>query len=204
MQILLFDLGGVVVDYRGPERLAALSKGAMSAADARAALSSFDALHAFERGEISPEAFAQAAVKEWRLAVTPEAFIADFETWPERLFPGAKEAIAAMKGRFRIACLSNINIPHWRQAAALGLGGFFDHDFLSHEMRSRKPEPAIFQNVLTSLEVPVEAIIFFDDVAANIDAARAAGMNAVHIEHPRMLGPELTRVSETFAPSQPI
>ena len=110
MRTLLFDLGGVVVDYRGPERLAALSQGAMTLDDARKALSTNDALHAFERGEIAPEEFAATAVREWRLDASPEAFIADFETWPERLYVGVTEMIAALRRFFRLACLSNINI----------------------------------------------------------------------------------------------
>jgi glucose-1-phosphatase len=197
MQTLLFDLGGVVVDYRGPERLAALSKGAMTPDDARRALSAFDALHAFERGEIAPEDFAEAAVKEWRLDASPAAFIADFETWPERLYEGVKEMIAPLRSCFRLACLSNINIPHWRRAEALGLGGFFDHDFLSHEMGSRKPETAIYRDVADALKVPAGEIIFFDDVKANIDAASDLGMHTHHIEHPHLLGSLLKRVTQS-------
>ncbi|PQA89164.1 HAD family hydrolase [Hyphococcus luteus] len=195
MQTLLFDLGGVVVDYRGPERLAALSKGVMSVADAHAAMSASDNLHAFERGEVSPEGFAEKAVREWRLDLPPAAFIADFETWPERLYPGAKEAIEALKGGARLACLSNINIPHWRQAEVLGLAGLFEHAFLSHEMGSRKPEPAIYEKVLEALNAPAETIVFFDDVPANIAAARAAGLEAHHIVKPETLAPVLKQIA---------
>ncbi len=200
MLTLLFDLGGVVVDYRGPERLAALSGGVMSVADAHAAMSASDNLHAFERGEVSPEAFAQRAVREWRIDMAPDAFIADFETWPERLLPGAKAAIAAFEGKARLACLSNINIPHWRQAEALGLGGVFEREFLSHEMGARKPEPGIYRQVIEALDAAPETIIFFDDVLPNIDAARAAGLRAHHIGKPDMLAPVLKQVMRDRVP----
>ncbi len=178
MQTLLFDLGGVVVDYRGPERLAVLSEGAMSLAEARVALSTSANLHAFERGEIAPEDFAERAVEEWRLAVTPRAFIDDFESWPERLYPGVAEMIAAQKGRFQLACLSNINIPHWRRAKALGLAEMFGRAFLSHEMGARKPEREIFEKTVRALGSSPADVIFFDDVEANVQAAREFGLTA--------------------------
>ncbi len=184
MQVLLFDLGGVVVGYDGPGRLAALSKGAMSFEDARAALGGSANLHAYERGEIEEEAFAARAIDEWRLDMSPQDFIADFETWPDRLLPGSKAAIDRLRGRYRLACLSNINTAHWRQAEALGLGGWFEHAFLSHEMGARKPEPAIYEKAIASLGATAGQIIFFDDMPANINAARAAGMTAHHVPAP--------------------
>ena len=176
-QTLLFDLGGVVVDYRGPERLAALSEGALSLEGAHAALAS-DLLHAFERGEVSPEQFAQGMVENYRLPVSPQIFIEEFETWPERFLPGAREAIEALRGDYRLACLSNINIPHWRRAEALDLPPLFERAFLSHVIGARKPEPEIFAHALGELGGPAEAIVFFDDVPANVEVGGSPGLKA--------------------------
>lgn len=181
MQTLLFDLGGVIVDYRGPERLAALSKGAMSLGEANEALSSSDFLHAFERGEISPETFAHEAVAAWKLDLAPKAFIEDFEEWPERFLPGAQEALEALAGPYRLACLSNINIPHWRRAEALDLPAHFSGVFLSHEIGARKPEPDIYAHVIDALGGAPEKIVFFDDVMRNVEAARDHGLAAHHV-----------------------
>ncbi len=181
MQTLLFDLGGVVVDYRGPERLAALSKGRMSVDDAHEALSLSENLHAFERGEISPEDFAGNAVAEWRLDLTPENFIADFETWPEKFLPGAAPLVERLAGRYRLACLSNINIPHWRRCETLDLPRLFETHYLSHEMGARKPEPDIYEKVIEGLGAPPGEIIFFDDSQINVDAAQMHGLKAFHV-----------------------
>ncbi|WP_375210744.1 HAD family hydrolase [Hyphococcus sp.] len=178
MHTLLFDLGGVVVDYRGPERLAALSNGRLSLAEAHEALSITPALHEFERGELSPLAFAEHAVTGWGLDVTPGDFIADFETWPERFLPGARETIEALGGQYRLACFSNINIPHWRQAEALGVAPLFDHALLSHEIGARKPETHAYEKVIAALGGDASGIVFFDDIEANAAAARRAGMQA--------------------------
>lgn len=180
MQVLLFDLGGVIVDYRGPERLVALSHGKLSLSQAREALSC-DVLHAFERGEISEKTFSESITRDCGLDLSPEAFIADFETWPERYLPGTEALIANLKGRARLACLSNINEPHWRRCRALNLPRLFDAHFLSYEMGARKPDPKIYESVIASLGVPAADILFFDDVETNIDAAKRHGMRAHYV-----------------------
>ncbi|MFC6034235.1 HAD-IA family hydrolase [Hyphococcus aureus] len=176
-----------MVDYRGPERLAALSNGRLSLAEARTALSQTPALHAFERGELTPLAFAEQAVQQWELDVSPGDFIADFETWPERFLPGARDAINALEGKYRLACFSNINIPHWRQAETLGLAQLFEKTFLSHELGARKPEQRAYDLVINSLDAPPAGVLFFDDVAENVAAAREAGVQAQHVDAGRGL-----------------
>ena len=176
-----------MVDYRGPERLAALSNGRFSLADARSALSQTPALHAFERGELTPLAFAEQAVRQWELDVSPGDFIADFETWPERLLPGARDAIQTLEGKYRLACFSNINIPHWRQAEALGLAKLFEKAFLSHELGARKPEQRAYDLVIKGLDGSPDGVLFFDDVAENVAVARDAGVKAQHVDAGRGL-----------------
>jgi putative hydrolase of the HAD superfamily len=44
-----------------------------------------------------------------------------------------------------------------------------------------KPDPEAFQHVLRELEVQADAVVFFDDLQQNIDAARAVGINAVRV-----------------------
>ena len=48
-------------------------------------------------------------------------------------------------------------------------------------MGLRKPEPAAFAAIASAIDVPLERILFFDDTRANADAARAVGMQAVHV-----------------------
>lgn len=45
----------------------------------------------------------------------------------------------------------------------------------------RKPEARIYQHVLNAENVPAEQAVFFDDVEANVLAAKAVGINAIHV-----------------------
>jgi len=44
-----------------------------------------------------------------------------------------------------------------------------------------KPDPVIYQRALAALLVAPEAVVFFDDVAANVEAARAVGITAFQV-----------------------
>jgi putative hydrolase of the HAD superfamily len=52
-------------------------------------------------------------------------------------------------------------------------------------MGSRKPEPAIYLQALEWIGVDPGNVIFFDDLAVNIEAAKALGMTAVQVHSPR-------------------
>jgi putative hydrolase of the HAD superfamily len=60
----------------------------------------------------------------------------------------------------------------------LGYGDLFDGCFYSYELRVAKPDPAYFTTVLDRLGLPGRAVLFVDDNAANVEAARSVGLRA--------------------------
>ena len=61
---------------------------------------------------------------------------------------------------------------------ALGLKDFADEIFCSGDLNVAKPEPLFYSRVAALLSATPESIIFFDDSAANVDAAKACGWQA--------------------------
>jgi putative hydrolase of the HAD superfamily len=55
----------------------------------------------------------------------------------------------------------------------------FNHNTFSHRLGMAKPDAAIYRHAAEGLGVAAEEILFVDDLAENIAAARAAGMNAI-------------------------
>jgi putative hydrolase of the HAD superfamily len=55
----------------------------------------------------------------------------------------------------------------------------FNHKTFSHRLGMAKPDAAIYRHAAEGLGVAAEEILFVDDLAENITAARAAGMNAI-------------------------
>ena len=76
--------------------------------------------------------------------------------------------------------LSN-DVGEWarKRLPRLGLDGLFEAWVFSSEVRSPKPEPAIYGHLLEMLPCPPEACVFVDDRAANLDAARAPGLQTL-------------------------
>lgn len=60
-----------------------------------------------------------------------------------------------------------------------------DGFFFSCELGAAKPDPAFFAGAVEALGVPAEEILFVDDLAANVAAARAAGLRAEEWHHDR-------------------
>jgi putative hydrolase of the HAD superfamily len=56
----------------------------------------------------------------------------------------------------------------------------FTHNTWSHALNLAKPEPAIYRHAAEGLRTPPENILFIDDRIENIEAALAAGMQAIH------------------------
>jgi len=58
----------------------------------------------------------------------------------------------------------------------------FDHTVFSGELGMVKPDAMIFQACLQGLNALPQQSLFIDDVAANVDAARALGMKAIKFD----------------------
>jgi putative hydrolase of the HAD superfamily len=190
--ILLFDLGGVLVENTGFDELRRLRPGALSNADVRARWLASPSLRAFERGQISAGLFAEQFVKEWQLRIPPAAFLVEFERWPKGLFPGAEGLLHRLQSQYRVACLTNTNELHWSRRRELGL--LFDHVFLSHELGLVKPDAEIFEYVIQHLEVEPHRIAFFDDSLQNVEVAARIGIQAHHVVGLCELGTALSRL----------
>jgi glucose-1-phosphatase len=90
--------------------------------------------------------------------------------------------------RRRVPCyaISNTNDAHMAEMrrAFPGLLPRFDHVFASHEIGHRKPQPAAFEHVLREIGLPATQVLLFDDLPANIEGARALGLQAVLVRGP--------------------
>ena len=179
---LLFDLGGVLMDWAGPRELPAHLAAPVDA-DLRLRMAGCAATDAFERGAITPAAFAERFVRDWQVRLAPEAFLEHYVAWLRGLYPGAEELLARLGARYRLACLSNTNALHWEQSAAMRwLRQRLDVALSSHELKLRKPQPEIFAAALVRLGCAPHEVAYFDDLPANVAAARAAGVDAHQVD----------------------
>jgi HAD superfamily hydrolase (TIGR01509 family) len=182
-RVLLFDVGGVLVQLSGVETMLRwMGENATSDEMWRMWLHSTP-VREFERGRIGAEEFAAAVTAEFRLPVTPPQFLVSFTGWVTGLYPGTLEMLAQIPSSYQRAVLSNSNALHWtRVIDDLKLGPAFGHHFVSHLTGLIKPDADAFQHVVESLSCRPEHVLFLDDNTLNIEAAKRLGMQAVRVQ----------------------
>jgi len=176
--VLLFDLGGVLVETSGVAELQRLA-GVTDAAALRRRLVASPAFVRFETGRCSAEDFARDFLAEWGLGLAPEAFLQLFASWVKAPAADTLELLAGLRRRYTLACLSSTNAVHWRRVLGeRGLRDALDRHFASHELGLLKPGAEIYARAAQELGCEPAAIVFFDDAPENVAGARAAGMEA--------------------------
>jgi putative hydrolase of the HAD superfamily len=180
---IVFDLGGVMIDYVGVEDLAEWLPPSHTPAAIRTRLSRCAQTQAFGVGRLDRDEFAQRFVADWGLDLTPADFLCRFRRSVRGWLPGAEDLLAELRPRYTLAALSNTNALHWERVIDdLGAGSRFDLVIPSHEVGLSKPDSRIFDLTLARLNLIPENVAFFDDSAVNVEAARAVGLQAWQVE----------------------
>jgi len=185
IRVLLFDVGGVLVQLSGIDIMLEWLGNAMSADEMWVKWLRSDSVREFETGMIDAGEFATRITREFSLIVEPRAFLESFAGWPTGLYPGTLELLARIPRRYQRALLSNSNALHWpRVRNDMQLGAAFDNHFISHLTGRIKPDADAFEHVVESLGCLAEQVLFLDDNLLNVDAARGIGMHAVRVRGP--------------------
>ena len=96
------------------------------------------------------------------------------------------EATLALIDRLRAAGLGvHLGTNQHRQRGehmrtTLGFDRLFDVSCYSWELGTKKPETDYFEIALERIGAPGDEVLFVDDMEANVEAARAAGLRAEH------------------------
>jgi glucose-1-phosphatase len=181
---LLFDLGRVVLDIDFSKAIACWAGHAGCKPEAIVARYVRDeAYRHHEVGKISDEAYFDSLRSSLGIGISDAQFL---EGW-NAIFTGEMPDIAQLLQRaarhMPLYVFSNTNrshVEHFSKEYA-GLLGHFRELYLSSSIGLRKPDAQAFDHVVAAMGVPASRIVFFDDLAENIDGARACGLTAVQV-----------------------
>ncbi len=179
--VMLFDLGSTVCRFDPAPRLAALAADCgLSAAEVHARLFATDLVRDFDRGVFTTAEW-YALVRD-RLGLRMDAARFD-DLYLGVLSEDAEvlRLVDALRPHHRVALLTD-NPPSLLEQLAARLPGVasrFDPLLFSCELHALKPSREIFERALARLDAPPARVVFIDDVAANVNAARALGMDAI-------------------------
>ena len=188
---LLLDLGGVLID---------VDYHASANAFKALGFTDFDALYSkakqdhlfdgFETGTLSPAQFRDRIRQLFR----PDITDTDIDRcWNAMLGSIPKERIALvgqLKRHFRVLLLSNTNAIHVPAFSGIirrenGIADFkalFHGAYYSCEIGLRKPNTDAYAYVLREHGAAPECTLFIDDSIQHVIGARAAGLQAEHLE----------------------
>ena len=183
--VILFDLGGVLIELAGVDRMLELCNHAFTADELWTRWLTSEGVRSFETGRAGPEEFGAAMLAEFGLPIEAAQFLEEFTIWPKGVFPGSYELLDQLSASHRLACLSNTNALHWpRVCDEMGLARYFEASFASHLVGMLKPDAEIFEHVVEQLGVAPARILFLDDNRLNVEAAHSVGMAARRVAGP--------------------
>lgn len=184
----MFDLGGVIMDIdrqRCVDYFAAL--GMNNADDFFDAYRQKGPFLRLESGQISADEFRA----EMKRLLPPGATDAEIDRGLSLFLRGIPEERLDTLRRLRaeghgVWLLSNTNpimwvndiMPEFRKQG-LDITAYFDGTLTSFEAGVCKPDRRIYELALAKFGIPAAETTFFDDGPANVEAARACGINAV-------------------------
>jgi glucose-1-phosphatase len=181
---LLFDLGRVVIDIDFDKALACWAAHAGCAvSDIAARFAPDEAYRHHEIGKISDADFFDNLRRMLGVALTDAQFLEGWNAIFAGEMPDIADLLSRAAKRMPLYAFSNTNRPHVAHfsIAYADLLRHFRDVYLSSTIGLRKPDAAAYDHVVKAIGVPASRIVFFDDLADNIDGARAFGLKAVHV-----------------------
>lgn len=187
-RIVVFDFGGVIADFhRTPilrffrETFGLNEKELSFALKERQSLGS---------GGSSKKKFWSEFAARRKIALPPD--------WYDRYEAAMRESIGEIPGTLSVvkellrqgyhpAMLSNVTSGRAEIIREAGYYEFFYPVLLSYEIGAEKPDSKAYKILLERLEVPGESVIFIDDKAENVKAARKSGIDAIRFVNAEQL-----------------
>jgi HAD superfamily hydrolase (TIGR01549 family) len=198
IDLIIFDLGHVLVDFDFKKVVRGLHRhSSKSELEIRRYFSTTVLWDRFERGLVNPPEFFKSLQKDLKLkGLTFEKFI---PMWNDifREKHDTVEVLRKLRGRYRLAMLSNVNPMHWDHVNLQhAFMRWFDYPVASYAVGYRKPEPEIFLHVLRQAGVPPSRALFIDDIPSHIRAAQSVGIRSHQFHDAKKLLLDLDGVLE--------
>lgn len=183
LRAVIFDYGMVLTGPPDPEAHAAMMRITGLPAEQLDSLYWADR-HAFDEGKLTGEAYWRDILHQAGLTLSRSA-IAELMQWDARMWMTLNPATLAWQGALKArgiltAVLSNIG-DSVQQAMERELKWLARFDVLvwSYQLRTAKPDPAIYRYTLERLGLQPGETLFIDDRQVNVETAAALGMKAI-------------------------
>ncbi|WP_276496763.1 HAD family hydrolase [Pontibacter litorisediminis] len=190
---IIFDLGGVIINLDYDKSIQELQK--LCKSNCNIAYSQKEQSHLFdllETGNCSNEDFRNGLRDTYGIDATDEQID---EAWNAMLLDIPQERIdllLELGKKYRIFLLSNTNDIHLQRFNQIvahsftipSLDSLFEKTYYSHLVGKRKPDAAIFEQILAENGLNKSETLFIDDSIQHIESASKLGLHTLHLQPP--------------------
>lgn len=194
-QLILVDLGGVVVDVESDRLVHQVAQLlGKPFEEVQQAIYHDELLLPFELGGIEPQAYYEGLKARLGLPWTYERFV---EAWNGILSENRDVTwiVQRLRTRHRLMALSNTNELHLahmkRTVPSLSV---MEEWIASCEVGLRKPDPRIYFLALERAKVLPRYAVYIDDRPELVDAGRSIGLTAIRFQNSRQLDQDLQAI----------
>ena len=194
IRTVVFDLGGVLIDWNPRHLYRKLFNGDTAAMeDFLATVCTQDWNECQDAGRTIAEAEAEVLGRFPDKAELIRAFYGRFDEMMAGPIEGSVDLLEALHAReVPLYALTNWSAETIRHA--LARFPFFERFrgiVVSGRLKVKKPDRRIFEHLVTAHGLVPSETVFIDDSPRNVEAARAAGLQALHFESPERLRADL-------------
>lgn len=191
---VIFDLGGVLIDW-SPARM--YKNVFEDEAEMRYFLSEICSPHWNEQQDAGRPL---AEATQWLVERHPEyerEIRMYYDTWTDMLGGAIEGTVAILEELHSQASHRLLALTNWSQETfptALELFSFlhkFEGILVSGEEKLIKPDPRIYELLISRYAVERSRAVFIDDNPHNVEGARKTGLHAIHFQSPQQLRAEL-------------
>lgn len=191
---VIFDLGGVLIDWN-PRYVY------------RTIFRTEDAVDHFlskvctgKWNEKQDEGRPFAEATDWLAGLYPEydsEIRSYYGRWEEMLGTEISETVGILEnlrssGKYRLYALTNWSEESFPVALErFGFLSWFEDILVSGKEKLIKPDPAIYELLVSRNDISKPGAVFIDDNHANVEGARATGIDAIHFTSPSDLSAQL-------------
>ena len=195
IKVIIFDLGGVIVSAK-VEKIPNIMSIYMGIEYSR-----FDEFMGryksdLTKGKISlidvySKIIKQSGLKNLDAEDVVDKHLKIFRKIIEDLNEEVLSLVKKLREDYLVVCLVNAESDVVPLVKKRGIYDYFEHAYISTELKMEKPNKEIYSTVLNDLNCRAEEAIFIDDKEDNVNSARRVGINSILYKNFRRLKKDL-------------
>ncbi len=178
---IVFDVGGVLVDYHRQPMLDAITSACAPGTSSEAVSTIMSSLN-LSAGHNTTHDLLSKLQAQLGFAENHDTLLSFWNASLQKR-DWVTAMLSDLNNEATLHILSDTNLGHWSHIADNLLElHHFDQIFLSHETMMMKTSEGIFHHVLSEINQPAHACLFIDDTLPNVEVARRCGFQAHHYQ----------------------